>query len=111
MIKYKKLEKDFQSCIIKELKSLLPGVIIIKTDPNYIQGFPDLLILYDDKWAALECKRNVNSYIGPNQIYYIDIMNKLSFARFINPENKEEVLDDLQKSFGVTRSSCIPVGE
>lgn len=93
------LENKFQSNLIKELKKLLPGCIIMKTDTSYIQGIPDLLILYNKKWASLECKRSVSAHKQPNQEYYVERMNKMSFSRFICPENKEEVLYELQQSF------------
>lgn len=95
----KKLEKDFQSKLIKELKELFPESIVMKLDSGYIQGIPDLLILYKDKWATLECKRDSNSKKRPNQEYYVKLMDKMSFSRFINPCNKEEVLNELQRSF------------
>lgn len=94
-----KLEKDFQSGLIKELKKMFPGCIVTKMDSSHIQGIPDLLILYKDKWATLECKKKTNSARRPNQEYYVDLMNKMSFSRFISPENKEEVLYELQQAF------------
>lgn len=93
------LENKFQSGLIKELKRRFPGCMVMKTDPTYIQGIPDLLILYNDKWASLECKKSAGAKKQPNQEYYVGLMNKMSFSRFICPENKEEVLDDLQQSF------------
>lgn len=93
-------ESEFQKSVIDDIKSRFPGSIILKNDPNYIQGIPDLLILNDGKWAALECKRNKNSKHQPNQDYYIGMLNEMSYASFIYPENKEEVLDELQQSFG-----------
>lgn len=96
-------ESKFQSDLIKELKEVLKPCVILKNDPNYIQGFPDLLILKDDKWAALECKRNSNSHIQPNQKYYVDNLNFMSYAAFIFPENREEVIHELQRTFGVRR--------
>lgn len=93
------LESKFQAKLIREIKENLPGCIVMKTDPNYIQGMPDLLILYKNKWASLENKRGVNAKKQPNQQYYVDKMNEMSFSRFICPENKEEVLSDLYKAF------------
>jgi DNA polymerase III epsilon subunit-like protein len=93
-------EKDFQSALIKELKERFDGCIVLKTDGNYIQGIPDLLILHNNKWAALECKKEKKSSVRPNQKYYVEEMDRMSFSRFIYPENKEEVLDDLQRAFG-----------
>ena len=94
-----KLERDFQRNLIKELKETYKGCFITKLDPNYTQGSPDLLILYKDKWATLECKASATANQQPNQAYYVNMMNEMSFSRFIYPENKEEVLHDLQKTF------------
>lgn len=93
-----KLERDFQSKLIKELKVIFDGCIIMKNDPEYIQGIPDLLILYKDKWAALEVKKSERASHRPNQDYYIEKMDNMSFASFIYPENKEEVLYELQQA-------------
>ena len=93
------LENKFQSNLIKELKRMFPGCIIVKNDPNYIQGFPDLTIFYKNKWAALECKKSKNASRQPNQEYYVDKLDGMSFARFISPENKEEILDELYQTF------------
>lgn len=94
-----KLESKFQSELIKEIQKRLPGCLVMKNDPNYIQGIPDLIVLFGNKWAALECKRSSAANRQPNQEYYIQIMNQMSFGRFIYPENKEEVLDEIQRSF------------
>ena len=94
-------ENKFQSELIKDLKKLFKGCIVIKQDPNYIQGIPDLLILYNNKWASLECKRDANHIKQPNQEYYVDKMNEMSFSSFIFPENKKEVLDELQRAFEI----------
>ena len=93
------LENKFQSKLIKELKKIFPGCIVMKNDSSYIQGIPDLLVLYKNKWASLEVKKSANASKRPNQQYYVDLMNKMSFARFISPENKKGVLDELRKTF------------
>lgn len=93
------LENEFQSKLIRELKELFKGCVVLKNDPDYIQGVPDLLILHNDKWAALECKRSKNAKKRPNQEYYVRRMDEMSFSRFICPENKEEVLHELQQAF------------
>lgn len=95
-----KKESDFQSNLIKELKERFPGCVVMKNDPNYIQGIPDLSVLYKDKWATLECKRSSKDKHRPNQDYYVEKMNEMSFSRFIFPENKDEVLNELQETFG-----------
>lgn len=93
------LESSFQSKLIKELKARFPGCIVMKNDPDYIQGIPDLTVLYKDKWATLECKKSKRAKKQPNQEYYVGQMNEMSFSRFICPENKEDVLNELQQSF------------
>ena len=93
-----RLERDFQAKLIKELKVMFKGCIIVKNDPNYIQGIPDLLILYNDRWAALEVKKSEIAHHQPNQEYYVDLMDQMSFAAFIYPENKEEILYELQQA-------------
>lgn len=93
-----KLERDFQRNLIKELKDIFVGCIIMKNDSSYIQGIPDLLILYKDRWAALEVKKSATASHRPNQEYYVDKMDEMSYASFIYPENKEVVLDELQQT-------------
>ena len=93
------LERNFQKKLIDELKDRFPGCMVMKLDSSYIQGIPDLLVLYNDKWATLECKRQLNAEKQSNQPYYVETMNRMSFSRFIYPENKEEVLNELQQAF------------
>lgn len=93
------LESKFQAMLIKELKSTFDGCIVMKNDSSYIQGIPDLLILYRDRWASLEVKKSLRAARQPNQEYYVELMNEMSFSRFICPENKDEVLDELYLYF------------
>ena len=92
-------ESKFQADLKKELKKMFPGCIVTKLDSGDIQGIPDLLILFKNMWATLECKKSANASKRPNQEYYVGLMNKMSFARFISPENKEEILNELQQTF------------
>lgn len=101
------LESRFQLRLIDELKELFHGCIVLKNDANYIQGFPDLTILYKDRWATLECKRSENENRQPNQHYYVEVTNQMSFSAFIYPENKEEVLNELQSAFRSRRATRI----
>lgn len=93
------LENKFQANLIKKIKKLYPGCIVMKNDPTYIQGIPDLLVLYKDKWASLECKKTAKARHQPNQDYYVNQMNDMSFSSFIYPENEEEVLNELKHRF------------
>lgn len=92
------LESRFQAGLIKELEEIFPGCIILKNDANYIQGFPDLLILFRDRWGVLEVKANLRSPYQPNQEYYLALLGKMSFAATICPENAEEVINALQSA-------------
>jgi len=92
-------ESKFQHNLIKDLEKIFPGCIIMKNDSSYIQGIPDLTILYKDKWATLECKKSEDSSFRPNQEYYISKMNDMSYSAAIYPENREEILHELQQAF------------
>lgn len=94
-----KLERDFQAKLIKELKKRFPDCMVMKLDSSYIQGIPDLLILHNNRWACLEVKKSAKASRRPNQNYYVDKMDKMSFASFIFPENKDEVLDAMEEAF------------
>ena len=93
------LENKFKTNLIKEIEKRFPGSYVFHLDPTERQGVPDLLILYKNKWAALEGKKNKNASHRPNQDYYVKTMNKMSYASFIDPENKEDVLNEIQQAF------------
>lgn len=100
-------ESQYQARLIKKIRQLLPGCVILKNDPTYMQGVPDILILYNTEWAMLEVKMFDDARTQPNQEYYIGILDSMSFASFINPQNEEAVLHDLQRSFGIVRETRI----
>ena len=93
------LENKFKTNLINEIERLFPGCMVLHLDPTECQGIPDLLVLYKDKWAVLEGKKSAKAAKRPNQDYYVDLMNDMSFASFIYPENKDEVLDELYLYF------------
>jgi hypothetical protein len=93
-------EPEYQAKLKKKIKELLPGCIVQKEDSREIQGIPDLLILYNNKWASLEVKIDEDAEHQPNQDYYVDKMDGMSFSRFIFPENEEQVLNELLLFFG-----------
>ena len=97
MARSSRLESGFQDKLRDELKELFPGCLIFKMDQ--IQGIPDLLILYGRKWASLEVKKSARASRRPNQEYYVDLMDRMSFSSFIYPENKDAVLDELYLYF------------
>lgn len=103
-----KNENKFQAELIQEIRHELPGCFVLKNDgSNVPQGFPDLLVLYEDQWASLECKKNATADKQPNQDYYVNLLNDMSFSTFVSPENKEEVLNELFSTFGLDRTACI----
>lgn len=104
----KKLESDFKSSTLQDIRDRLPGCEILHNDANYIQGIPDTLVIYGPNYGFLEFKRASNSSKRVNQDYYIDKFNEMSYASFISPENKEAVLNELQSALGATRSSRAP---
>lgn len=91
-------ESKFQSELISDIRRLLPGCVVMKNDPNYIQGIPDLIILLGKKWACLECKASKHSPHRPNQDYYVSKLNGMSYSAFVYPENKQEVLYEVQRA-------------
>ena len=101
------LESKFQSKLIRQLKEKYPGSVVFKTDPRQIQGFRDLIILHGKHWGALEYKRSEDAKHQPNQDYWVNRLNKMSFASFIFPKNKEEVLRGLQSTLEPRRSSRV----
>ena len=105
------LERFYQRQLIRELKLRFPGCVVIKNDPTYIQGFPDLLVLHHDMWAALEVKAHSDSYEQPNQEHWVGVLGTMSFAAFIYPENEAEVLHALQRAFEHRRPTRIPLRE
>lgn len=88
-------ESQFQRKFIAELKDIFEDCVVLKNDPNYIQGMPDLVIFYKDKYAMLECKKSLKEQHQPNQDYYITKFNTMAYASFVCPENKEQVIKEL----------------
>lgn len=101
-------ESNFQAKLIQEIQERFPGSVVMKNDPSYKQGFPDILVLFKNRWAALEVKRGSKASRRPNQEYYVDKLGKMSYASFIYPENKEDVLNEIQQSFGIRRTTRVP---
>ena len=96
------LESKYQAALIFRIKQRFPDCIVLKNDATYIQGIPDLLVMYNELWAALEVKNRINASHQPNQDYYISKMGDMGFAEFICPETEEEVLDRLALYFAQT---------
>lgn len=95
-----KLERDFQPKLIEKILDRFKNCLVMKLDAGYIQGIPDLLVLHKNKWAVLECKKGAKAKRQPNQEYYVEMLDNMSFSRFVYPENEEQVLNDLTDFFG-----------
>lgn len=100
-------ESKYQSYLVKKLKKMFPGCEIQRNDPRVTQGIPDLTIFWKDRWAMLEVKESESAPVRPNQPYYVDKYNGMSFAAFIFPENEEEVFNALQHAFSYRGETCV----
>lgn len=98
-------ESVFQRKLTLEIAKTFPGSILLKNNARYIQGFPDWLVLYEDRWAALECKKSAEASHRPNQDYYIETLDEMSYAAFVYPENEKEILDELQRALRLDREA------
>ena len=109
MKKKKKKENKFQGELISEIEARMPECMVLKNDPNFIQGIPDLTILCPVTWATLEVKRSIDEAedFRPNQEFYVKKMNEMSYSAVVYPENKEEVLDEIQQTFTTRRDACL----
>jgi hypothetical protein len=100
-------ENQYQAKVIKKLHKMFPGCMVLKTDTSYRQGVPDLIVLWKNYWASLEVKTSAAASLQPNQEYYIEQLNEMSFAAYIYPECEEEVLIALQQAFKPPRRARI----
>ena len=79
------LENKFKTRLVKELKERFPGCKVVHLDPNEVQGYPDLL-----GTAAMTTR-------GAKE----DMMHLIA-------ENKEEVLNAMERSFEAHGAACFP---
>lgn len=100
-------ETKYQKHVMDRLEVEFPGCVIIRTDPQRIQGIQDLLVLFRDRWATLEVKISSTARERPNQRFYVEQFNDMSYSTFIFPENEEQVFDELQLALGNRRKTRI----
>jgi len=100
-------ENQYQTKLIRKIKKMFPGCVVLKSDSSYLQGIPDLVILWKFNWASLEVKPTASANRQPNQDYYVEQLDEMSFAAYIYPENEEEVLSALQQAFESPRRACV----
>jgi hypothetical protein len=101
------LERRYQAELIKRLRQRFPDCVILKNDSAYMQGVPDLILLWRDRWAMLEVKAEKDSDEQPNQRWYIEKLNDMSYAAFVYPGNEEEVMDEIQSTFTARRKARV----
>lgn len=94
-------ESVYQARVTQRLKDTFPGCVVLRNDASVLQGIPDLLVLFNEHWAALEVKTSAKAAVQPNQRHYVERLDEMNFAAFIYPENEEEVFGALQESFGL----------
>ena len=97
----KKRENEYQAVLIKKIKKRWPDAFVMKNDPNYIQGVPDLCVLKGSHWAMLETKRDEDEPHRPNQDHYVEKLNGMGYSSFIFPQNEKEVLDAMERIFEI----------
>lgn len=100
-------ENEYQRKLIRKLRAMFPGCVILKNDSAYQQGVPDLTLFVGPFWAMLEVKIDEKAKEQPNQRHFVERLSEMSFAAFIYPENEPEVLVALQQAFAVSGSACI----
>ena len=96
-------EGRFKEELCMDLVRLFPGCVLLKNDEQLLQGVPDLLVLWEKNWAMLEVKKSRYAAMQPNQDYWIERFDQMSFGAFVYPENKEVILRALQSAFGIGR--------
>lgn len=92
------LESEFKRKFKNMLEQSYPGCVLVDINPEQFRSFPDLLFLYDKFWATFEMKRTVGSAVRPNQPYWVEKLDNMSFSRFVEPGTAKEVLDDLARA-------------
>lgn len=102
-------ESSFQSKLIKDIRNRIPGCIVLKNDSGHTQGIPDISVMFGSGYGMLECKRSLDAPHQPNQDYYVEMINSMGgFARFVCPENKEAILDELESALRSRGQACVP---
>lgn len=100
-------ESKFKTKTAKRIREMLPGCLVLLNDSSTQQGIPDMLVLHEDRWGMLEFKKSANASRQPNQEYFVEKANEMSFGAFICPENEEDVLDALRETLESRRSARV----
>lgn len=93
-------ESDFKNALYNEIRDRFPGAEVVPNDAGYLQGFPDATVYFPNgRYFLLEGKRTSKSARQPNQDYYVNQSPLSGNATFICPENKNKVLDELERRY------------
>lgn len=90
-------ESDFQSKVLKYLRS--KGCIAWKMQQNATTRLatPDILFVIDGFWGCIECKASKTSKFQPGQKEMVEKLDKWSWARVAYPQNWPEIKAELDK--------------
>ena len=90
------LEKDFQSKVVKHLRS--KGAFVWKCQQNATTkaGVSDIFFCKEGFYGFIETKKAKNSPLRPGQKEFIEKMNDLSYVRIAYSENFEESKKELE---------------
>ena len=90
-------EADFQSKIVKWLRS--KGCMVLKYQQNATTraGIPDIIFLKEGFWGAIEVKKSKTAKFRPGQKEMVAKMNEMSWAKAVYPENFDETKKELEE--------------
>ena len=93
-------EADFQSKIVKWLRS--KGCMVLKYQQNATTraGIPDIIFLKEGFWGAIEVKKSKTAKYRPGQKEMVAKMNEMSWAKAVYPENWDETKKELEVILG-----------
>lgn len=89
------LEKDFQSKVVKYLRSKKCFVWKMQQNSTTQAGVADVFFCIEGFYGFIECKRSKTAKIRPGQKEFIEKMNNWSWAKICYPENWEETKKEL----------------
>lgn len=93
-------ESSFKTGLYNEIRNRFPGTEVVPNDPGYVQGFPDATVYFPNgRYFLLEGKRTSKAARQPNQDYYVNESPLSDNACFVYPENKEEILNELERRY------------
>lgn len=94
------LESKFKEKFFEEFKAKVPQTGILYKASFSKRSYPDVVLLGPNgRWAVLEFKRAEKAARRIHQALHIEILSEMGYARFVSPENSEEVIRELEAYF------------